>query len=124
MKDIVVLLCDNDEQVLGELKEELARNDYRVHTLTDATAVVSQASAQPTILVVNPDMKGFNEYDVCKKLKQERGTPVLFLLDRNSTHRTSYGDCECDDVVSKPVETDLLLNLLEKHYTVTVNTKQ
>lgn len=124
MKDIVVLVCDNDEQVLGELREELARNEYHVQTLTDATAVVSRASAQPTILVINPDMKGFNENDVCKKLKQERGVPVIFLMDRHSTHRTGYGDCEADDVVSKPVETDLLLNLLEKHYTVTVNTRQ
>jgi DNA-binding response OmpR family regulator len=124
MKDVIVLICDNDEQVLGELKEELARNDYRVRTLTDATAVVSQASAEPTILVINPDIKGFNEYDVCKKLKQERGVPVIFLQDRNSTHRTGYGDCEADDVVSKPVEIDLLLNQLEKHYTVTVNTKK
>lgn len=124
MKDVVVIICDKDEQVLGELKEELARNEYRVHTLTDATAVVSQASAQPSIVVINPDMQGFNEEDVCKKLKQQKGVPVIFLLDRHSTHRTTYGECECDDVVSKPVETDLLLNLLEKHYTVTVNTRQ
>lgn len=124
MKDIVVLICDNDEQVLGELREELARNEYHVQTLSDATAVVSRASAQPTILVINPDIEGFNEHDVCKKLKQERGVPVIFLLDRNSTRRSSYGDCEADDVVSKPVEKNLLLNLLEKHYTVTVNTKQ
>ena len=124
MKDIVVLICDNDEQVLQELRTELERNQYRVHTLTEGTGLVSQASAEPTIVVVNPEVSGFNEYDVCKKLKQERGTPVVFLMDRNSTRRSTYGDCEADDVLTKPVEKDLLLNLLEKHYTVTVNTKQ
>jgi DNA-binding response OmpR family regulator len=124
MKDIVVLICDNDEQVVGKLREALTREEYRVHTLTDATAVIEQASAQPTILVINPDLQGFNEENICKKLKQERGTPVIFLMDPHSTHRTTYGNCEADDVVSKPVDTDLLLNLLEKHYTVTVNTKQ
>lgn len=124
MKDIVVLICDNDEQVLQELREELERNEYRVHTLTEGGRLVAQASAQPTIVVVNPEVTGFNEHDVCKKLKQERGTPVIFLMERTSTRRSSYSECEADDVLTKPVEKDLLLNLLEKHYTVTVNTRQ
>lgn len=124
MKDIVVLICDNDEQVLQELREELEHSDYRVHTSTEGTGLVKEASAEPTILLVNPEVTGFNEYDVCKKLKQERGTPVIFLMDPHSTRRARYGDCEADDVVTKPVDKDLLLNLLEKHYTVTVNTRQ
>lgn len=124
MKDIVVLICDNDEQVLQELREELERNEYRVQTATEATGLVQQASGQSTIVLVNPEIKGFNEYDVCKKLKQEKGTPVIFLMEKNSTRRVGYSDCEADDVVTKPVEKDLLLNLLEKHYTVTVNTRQ
>lgn len=123
MKDRIVLICDSDEQVLQQLKEGLAQSEFPVETLTDATAVVSRASAHPTIVLINPDMKGFNDYDVCKKLKQEKGTPVLFLLDPHSTTRTQYGDCEADDVVTKPVEIGNLTTLLEKHYTVTSNTK-
>lgn len=123
MKDKIVLICDSDENTLQELKEGLANSDFPVHTLTDAAAVVSKASAQPCILIINPDMKGFNEYDVCKKLKQDKGIPVIFLLDQHSTTRAHFGECEADDVVTRPVEMDNLKNLLAKHYTVTSNTK-
>jgi DNA-binding response OmpR family regulator len=123
MKDRIVLICDSDEKVLQQLKEELTQSEFPVETTTDATALVSKALAHPCILLVNPEMRGFNEYDVCKKLKKEGNTPVLFLLDAHSTYRAKFSDCEADDVLTKPVKKEDLVSLLTKHYTVTSNTK-
>lgn len=123
MNDRTVLICDSDEKVLQELKEGLSRNEFSVQTLADATGLVSKVPAHHVLLLVNPDMKGFNEDDICKKLKQERHIPVIFLLDAHSTTRAQFSDCEADDVVTKPVKLENLVNLLDKHYSVTSNTK-
>lgn len=123
MNDRIVLICDSDENVLQQLKEELSKSQFSVQTVTDATELVSKVPAHPFILVINPDMKGFNEYDICKKLKQDRNIPIIFLLDAHSTTRAQFSDCEADDVVTKPVKIENLVNLLTKHYSVTSNTK-
>jgi DNA-binding response OmpR family regulator len=68
-------------------------------------------------------MKGFNAYDICKKVKREGNIPVVLLMDTNSTTRAQIDECIPDDVVTKPVKIDNLANLLRKHYTVTSNTK-
>jgi DNA-binding response OmpR family regulator len=65
-------------------------------------------------VLVNPDLKGFNEDDVCKQVMTEMNIPVILLLNRNSTHRAVVGDCRADDVVTKPVEVDILANLIAK----------
>jgi hypothetical protein len=44
----------------------------------------------------------------------ELNLPVILLLDKNSTHRASIGDCRADDVTVKPVEADILANLINK----------
>lgn len=123
MTDRKIIIADTDEQVLQELKEGLEKSGFIVSTTTDAQGLVNSATAQPSILVVNPDMKGFNAYDLCKKVKKEGNTPVVFLMDTNSTTRAELDECEPDDVVTKPVKIDNLENLLRKHYTVTSNTK-
>jgi hypothetical protein len=37
-------------------------------------------------------------------VKNEMNIPVIPLLDRNSTHRATIGDCRADDVITKPEE--------------------
>jgi two-component system OmpR family response regulator len=123
MTDRKIIIADTDEQVLQELKEGLEKDGFIVSTTTDAHGLVSSTTAQPSILVVNPDMKGFNAYDICKKVKREGNIPVVLLMDTNSTTRAQIDECIPDDVVTKPVKIDNLANLLRKHYTVTSNTK-
>jgi DNA-binding response OmpR family regulator len=123
MTDRIILIADNDEQALQQLKEGLSKNGFSVETVSSAEGLVNNALARPTILVVNPDMKAFNAYDICKKLIKEGNTPVVLLLDSQSTTRALVDECEVEDVVTKPVKIELLVNLLNKHSAVTSNTK-
>jgi DNA-binding response OmpR family regulator len=110
-----VLLCDNDADHSFTLEGELRNKDFDVIVINDATELSkSSKSLKPVAVLVNPDMKGFNEYDVCKDIISDLNIPVILLLDRNSTHRAQIGDCKADDVLTKPVEADNLANLINK----------
>lgn len=111
-----ILICDTDLEHSFTLEGELRNRDYEVVNINDATELISTVkSLRPSAVLVNPDMKGFNEYDVCKHVKKDLGIPLIFLLDKNSTHRAQLDDCKPDDVVTKPAEAGNLLNLILKH---------
>lgn len=101
----LVLLCDNDADHSFTLEGELRNRDYEVVVITDASELVKSArSLRPVTVVVNPDMSGFDENEVCNELINDMHIPVILLLDRNSTHRGQVGNCRADDVLTKPVQ--------------------
>jgi DNA-binding response OmpR family regulator len=112
----LVLICDNDADHSFSLEGELRNRDYEVVIVTEASGLLESArSLRPVAVLVNPELNGFNEDAVCKNLMNEMNIPVVLLLNRNSTHRATVGDCQADDVVTKPVEADNLANLVAKH---------
>lgn len=114
-----VLICDNDYNFMNDAEERLAKEGYDVDGIDNAEDLIPSAiRLRPNILLVNPDMKGFNEYDVCKNIIQDQRIEVMLLVDKNSTTRATIGDCVIDDVLTKPVNFDNLLNLLAKHISV------
>jgi DNA-binding response OmpR family regulator len=110
-----VLLCDNDPDHSFTLEGELRNRDFEVIIVTDAAGLLQSAkSLQPVAVLVNPDIAGLNEDEVCKTIMTKLNIPVILLMDKNSTHRANIGDCQPDDVMTKPVEADILANLINK----------
>jgi DNA-binding response OmpR family regulator len=118
----VVLICDTDLQVVQEIQQALEKEGYEVETIDDATQLLPRAQKRKHgIILVNPDLPGFNDFDTCKKLMKEMGTPLLFLIEKNTTTRAQIADCNPDDVITKPVQINNLINLIDKHVTITGN---
>ena len=114
-----VLICDTDADHSFTLEGELRNHGYEVVVINDATELLATAkSLKPTAILANPDMNGFNEYDVCKYIMKEMGIPVMLLMDKTSTHRAQVGDCRADEELTKPVACDTLLNLIAKQMTM------
>lgn len=112
----LILVCDNEESLLTQLQSDLEKDDFTVHILKNAADLVATAERlQPMVIVANPDMDAFNEYDVCKKIQQQQSIRVILMLDPGSTRRARIGECDADDVVTKPVDVSNLSNLLSKH---------
>ena|SRR5437763_11555821 len=120
MNKITLVVCDEDMDELDRIRQFMEnRNEFELEIIQDASELVNEAKRrQPCIVLVNPEMKAFNEYDVCKKLMKDAHIPVMLLVASDSTHRDSIEDCTADDVVTKPVEVNNLLNLVMKHMTV------
>src|SRR5688500_3824808 len=115
----IILICDNDDAHLQQLRSELENAGLYLEVLQDAAGLVSRAQRlNPGLIIVNPDVQAFKEYDVCKHLMKDLNVPVILLLDKNSTHRSQVDECRVEDVLTKPVEIRNLLNLIEKHLTI------
>lgn len=112
-----VLICDEDSAGLQEWAIALGQAGFDV-TILSSGGQVAQVARQGNhaMVVVNPDMQGFDADALCK-VKQERGVPVVLLLDAQSTSRNVFGACAADDVVEKPVHVGNLTTLLNKQYT-------
>jgi DNA-binding response OmpR family regulator len=121
-KKRIVLICDNDEAGVQTISQALTDKGYAVSTLNDATSLVSEASRQrPSAIIVNPDLNGFNEYDICKKLIQEINIPVILIVNKDSTARAQIGDCSPIAVMEKPVVISNLINEVEQQIAISSN---
>jgi DNA-binding response OmpR family regulator len=114
-----ILICDNDYGFLNEMEKSLLQEGFDVDTIDNASDLIPSAiRLQPHVILVNPDMNGFNEYDVCKNIIQEQRAQVILLMDPHSTTRSMVGDCRIEDVLTKPVKLTDLVNLVVKHLSV------
>ena len=114
-----ILICDNDYGFLNEMEKGLSMEGFDVDTIDNASDLIPSAiRLQPHVILVNPDMKGFNEYDVCKNIIQEQRAQVILLVDPHSTARAMIGDCTIEDVLTKPVKLADLVFLVVKHLSV------
>ena len=114
-----VLICDSDYAFLNEMERSLSNDVFDVDTIDNAVDLIPSAiRLQPHVILVNPEMPGFNEYDVCKHIIKEHRVQLILLLDADSSARTHLGDCMVEDAVIKPVDIASLTNLLEKHFSL------
>lgn len=114
-----VIVCDDEQEVLNQLKQGLEEYAFAVSLLQNASQLVSEVQrSKPALVVVNPDMKGFDAPGVCRQIKVELGIPVVLLIDKNSTSRNTIDTCVADDVVNKPVDEQIIAFLLQNHFAI------
>ena len=115
----IILLYDTDPQIAEQLRTILSKDEFFVETVADGTQILPKVrSTKPAVLIANPDAHGFNDYDICKYVKGELNIPVILLIDKTSTTRAQFGECEADDVFQKPLDNNGILNIIRKHIAV------
>jgi DNA-binding response OmpR family regulator len=117
-----IIICEQDEELVKEIKSSLENKNYNAEVVTDATQLVTRSERlKPAVVVINPDMTGFNDYDVCKKIMKDLNIPVILLLEKNSATRVHIDDCRPEDVFTKPFNVEDLANLISKQVTLSNN---
>lgn len=110
-----ILLYDTDPETLTQIKALLPQEEFFVETVADGTQILPRVrSTRPAVLIANPDAHAFNDYDICKYVKQEMNIPVILLIDKTSATRAQFADCEADDVFQKPLDENGVLNIIRK----------
>ena len=109
----IVLLADDDEARLGQMRAALERDGYRVITAADGAAALRQLAAQGGEVMICeaalPDMDGL---DVCRAVKRAPATAevgvILVLETDDDLQRERAFQSGADDVITEPIDPTLL----------------
>lgn len=115
-----VLIIDDDPRNIFALKATLKTRSYDCISCTDAREAIRLLESDEKIDVVlmdmmMPEMDGYEAIPLMKKIEKRKNLPIYAV-----TALAMVGDREkcleagADDYISKPIDVDKLLSLLEK----------
>jgi len=99
-----VLIVDDDEKLLGLVKEYLTGYGYGVLTLPDGTAVLKTIAAEsPDIVILDIMLPGKNGLEVLREVRAASAIPVIMLTAKGEdTDRIVGLELGADDYIPKP----------------------
>lgn len=109
MKKNIILV--EDDQDLAELTSKYLRShDYEVNVVGDGLAAVETIiNQQPDLVILDLMLPNLDGYEVCMRIRQGYGNPILMYTARNDGVDEILGlEVGADDYISKPVEPRLL----------------
>lgn len=106
-----ILIIDDDVRLCGMLQQYLSQSGYRVtcrHTASEG--LVEQRRGSPDAIILDLMLPDGSGLDVCTKLRQSTGVPILMLTARGEpTDRVVGLELGADDYVPKPFDPRELL---------------
>ncbi|MBV6698954.1 response regulator transcription factor [Kitasatospora aureofaciens] len=105
-----VLLIEDDASVRDALALGLRRQGHEVRTAASGEAGLEQARREPPeIVVLDLMLPGIDGFEVCRRLRRDRPTPVIMLTARGDDVDTVLGlEAGADDYVIKPAQSRVL----------------
>ena len=107
-----ILLVEDNETIVMGLKYSLEQENFKVDVAknqSEAKEKIKQEKYDVFLLDISlPDGSGF---DICKLIKQQQDTPVIFLTAREEENDVVKGlDLGADDYIIKPFRTRELIS--------------
>lgn len=101
---INVLLVEDDKSIVSNLTEFLKSEGFNVKSAGgQKTALELAAEESFDIVLLDVSLKDGNGFAVCRTIKADYGTPVIFLTAMGDEYSTVTGfDLGADDYISKP----------------------
>ncbi len=99
-----ILIADDDPHIRDVLNFALTKAGMQTIAATNGTEALELAEAQqPDLIVLDINMPRMDGLDVCRKLRAESRTPILFLSSRDEEIDRIVGlEVGADDYVVKP----------------------
>lgn len=99
-----VLIVDDDPQVLTDTKNYFKTMDYEVLTAENAKEAWNYlTTASLDCIILDFDMPGENGFDLCTRIRERTGIPIIFLSCYTETASRIRGlSVGGDDYVCKP----------------------
>lgn len=112
-----ILIIDDDPDVRTLMNSLMQKQGYEVETASKKEEVFAKLDAfQPSAILLDVLLSGADGREICREIKSNNSTnhiPVLMISAHPGAAEniSSYG---ADDFVSKPLNTGLLLQKLER----------
>jgi two-component system, OmpR family, response regulator MprA len=106
-----VLVVDDDPNILSMLRRTLGFEGYVVTVAPDGEGAMRSAERErPDAVVLDVMLPGIDGLDVCRRLRDRYGVPILLLTARGLVpDRVAGLDAGADDYLPKPFAVDELL---------------
>jgi|DewCreStandDraft_2_1066082.scaffolds.fasta_scaffold00179_58 DNA-binding response OmpR family regulator len=103
-QQITLLLVDDDELLCESLALLLRQQGYHVLTATTGRAALEQVRLhRPDLLILDVGLPDLNGIEVCRRLRQFTGVPVIFLTAHRQELEKVLGlEAGGDDYITKP----------------------
>jgi DNA-binding response OmpR family regulator len=99
-----ILVVDDEARIVKLVRDYLERAGFEVLTACDGeTALHLARREQPDLIVLDLMLPGLDGLDVCRRLRQESGVPIIMLTARvEEVDRVVGLELGADDYVTKP----------------------
>lgn len=109
-----ILVIDDDKSILKAIRTILRHEGYRVYTADNGEKGISKVvTVKPDLIICDlilPDMDGLEIVKWIKKVKKEKGLPVIILSARDEDKDISEGyEFKADYYITKPFTNEQLL---------------
>jgi two-component system OmpR family response regulator len=111
LKQIRILLVDDEPTILQFLELGLQNEGFDVQTAPDGmTAITAAKSFQPHVVVLDVMMPGMDGFEVCRMLKKSENVAVIMLTAKDEVDDRVKGlTLGADDYMVKPFSFEELL---------------
>jgi DNA-binding response OmpR family regulator len=99
-----ILVVDDDQDLRQMLKAQLERKDYHVVLASSGREGLQKAyQVRPDLIILDIMMPGMDGWEVCRRLRELSGVPIIMLTARNMKGDVVKGlEAGADDYLTKP----------------------
>ena len=115
MKQLRVLVVDDEQRILSFLSSKLRASGYEVLTASNGIEAFEQVQAQePDLVVLDVMMPKMDGFETLRQLRSFSSVPVIILSAKGSNADKVKGlDLGADDYLAKPFSPDELMSRIE-----------
>ena len=115
MKQLRVLVVDDEQRILSFLSSKLRASGYEVLTASNGIEAFEQVQAQePDLVVLDVMMPKMDGFETLRQLRSFSSVPVIILSAKGSNADKVKGlDLGADDYLAKPFSPDELIARIE-----------
>ena len=106
-----VLVIDDENNIVDILKFHLEKNGYEAISANNGTDGAQLAlDDDPDLILLDVMLPGMDGFDVCKKIREQKNTPIIMLTARDDEVDKILGlELGADDYITKPFSARELL---------------
>jgi DNA-binding response OmpR family regulator len=120
MKDLKVLLVDDEEEFVKSLSERLQMRDFHSNTVLDGEQALEfvKDKDEPDVMVLDLKMPGIDGIEVLRQVKKVYPTIEVIILTAHGTEKDEEEARRLGafDYLQKPLSIDVLAPMVESAY--------
>ena len=98
-----IILVEDNELILNSLAFSLTQEGYNVQKAKNEEETFKLLDERTNLVILDITLPDGNGFEICKKIKEKRDIPIIFLTAKDEEKDIVYGlELGADDYVTKP----------------------